>query len=405
MFPTDFWWGTAASSTQCEGAAPASDWLAWERAGRVPPSGEGNGFAERYADDFDLFAAHGLGHHRLSIEWARIEPHEGRRDAAEIERYLEILSAARDHGIDPWVCLHHFTLPGWFQDERAFLDDKVRGYYWPRHVAFCAETFGDLVFGWKPINEPVAYAAGGYLTGVNPPGISDFGKFFDAYRGVLLAQRDAWRELRGGGRPVATIHNLSPVFAVFDTPECRRARDRVDDVIWRIWLRAERDGVIEAPGRVSETVADLRGACDLVGFSYYSATGVLPDNTMVPYPEGRPLGPLGYAPWPEGLGITIRRLAEELPDRPLLLCELGYGTSSPRPDEPARTDYLRECLNVIAEAVADRIDLRGVFFWTGVDNYEWDHGYGAAFGLFTREREPKPAAAMVAEFVAQARPR
>ena len=28
--------------------------------------------------------------------------------------------------------------------------------------------------------------------------------------GVLLAQRDAWRELRGGGAPVATIHNLSP---------------------------------------------------------------------------------------------------------------------------------------------------------------------------------------------------
>ena len=25
-FPEGFWWGTGASSTQCEGAAPASDW-------------------------------------------------------------------------------------------------------------------------------------------------------------------------------------------------------------------------------------------------------------------------------------------------------------------------------------------------------------------------------------------
>ena len=29
-------WGTAASSTQCEGAASASDWWDWERAGHAP---------------------------------------------------------------------------------------------------------------------------------------------------------------------------------------------------------------------------------------------------------------------------------------------------------------------------------------------------------------------------------
>jgi len=46
----------------------------------MPPSGDGNGFARRFADDFALYAQHGLTHHRLSIEWARIEPEEGRRD-------------------------------------------------------------------------------------------------------------------------------------------------------------------------------------------------------------------------------------------------------------------------------------------------------------------------------------
>src|SRR5512142_2234113 len=70
-FPPGFWWGTAASSTQTEGASEASDWWAWEQAGRVPASGAGNGFATRYAEDFALLSRWGLTHHRLSLDWAR----------------------------------------------------------------------------------------------------------------------------------------------------------------------------------------------------------------------------------------------------------------------------------------------------------------------------------------------
>src|SRR5512144_558816 len=82
-----FWWGTGASSTQCEGAAPASDWARWERIGNTPASGDGNGFASRYAEDFSLLAERGLTHHRLSIEWARIEPRQGERDYDAVEHY------------------------------------------------------------------------------------------------------------------------------------------------------------------------------------------------------------------------------------------------------------------------------------------------------------------------------
>src|SRR5436190_5341704 len=182
-FPSDFWWGTGASSTQCEGAAPAGDWYAHEKAGEVPRSGEGNGFAARYAEDFALYAQYGLTHHRLSIEWARIEPEEGRRDDAAIEHYLAVLTAAHDAGVQPWVCLHHFTLPGWFTEmgDGAFRDDRARSYHWARHVAFCAEEFGDLVFGWKPINEPFAYVALSYQLGVLPPRRRDFAQMLEAY--------------------------------------------------------------------------------------------------------------------------------------------------------------------------------------------------------------------------------
>ena len=399
-FPSDFLWGTAASSTQAEGAAPASDWYALERAGRVPPSGAGNGFGTRYAEDFELYAQFGLTHHRLSIEWARIEPEEGRRDDAAIEHYREVLTAARDAGVAPWVCLHHFTLPGWFTEigEGGFVDDRGRSYFWPRHVAFCAETFGDLVYGWKPINEPAAYSMT-YRTGGRAPAQLDWGKVFDTLAGTLVAQRDAWRELRGSGAPVATIHNLSPVFPVGETVHTTRVVDALDAVIWHAWMRADRDGVLELPGRMPREVPDLQEACDLVGFSYYSSIGVDDDGRQVPYPTDARVGSMGYAPWSEGLGIVLRRLHDELPGRPLVICEHGVGTD----DDAWRTDVLRESFDVVVDAIHDGVDLRGFFHWTGVDNYEWNRGLDVQFGAFTLDREPRGTAELLRSY-ATARP-
>jgi beta-glucosidase len=384
-FGSDFWWGTGASSTQAEGAAPASDWFALERAGTMPPSGDGNGFGQRFDEDFALYAQHGLTHHRLSIEWARIEPEEGRRDTAAVEHYLEVLTSARAAGVSPWVCLHHFTLPGWFTEMGGgFVDDRARSYFWARHVAFCAETFGDLVFGWKPINEPGAYA------GIYP----HRQKRFEMLGAVLLGQRDAWRELRGGGKPVATIHNLSPVFTVADTIPADAMQARLDAMMWDVWMRADQDGVLELPGRAPVEVADLREACDIIGFSYYSATGVDSEGNIVPYPPSARVGSMGYAPWSEGLAIVLHRLHDELPGRPLLICEHGVGTD----DDDWRCDILRESLSVVERARDDGVDVRGFFHWTGVDNYEWNHGFDVQFGCFTRDREPRGSAELLRSY-------
>ncbi|MER3452841.1 MAG: hypothetical protein C4344_04045, partial [Acidimicrobiia bacterium] len=378
-FPEGFWWGTASSATQCEGAAPASDWAVWEREGRAPPSGDGNGFGHRFAEDFAMLARLGLRHHRLSIDWARIEPVEGRRDRGAVEHYREILEAAREEGISVWVCLHHFTVPAWFLGEGGFVEDRSRGRYWPRHVAFVAETFGDAVFGWKPVNEPVAYASGAYLRGELPPGTRNPRAFANALRGMVLAWRDAVKELRGGPQPVATVLNLSPVFPV--GPGAGEWADLVDRVVWGVWTRVLDDGVLSVPGLAPEEVPGLAHSADIVGFSYYSALGVDTEGSIVPYPTGGRVGPLGYVPWPEGLGLTIRRLAEALPGRPLLVAEHGVGTT----DDGWRCEVVRESLGVVAEALADGIDLRGFFHWTSVDNYEWLHGFDVPFGIADRD--------------------
>jgi beta-glucosidase len=394
QFPDTFWWGTASSSPQSEGAAPASDWLAWERGGHVPASADGNGFAVRYEEDFRLYADFGLTHHRLGIDWSRIEPEEGLRDAAAIEHYRAVLEAAHAAGIEPWVCLHHFVLPTWVApDGVGFCDEKARTYYWRRHVEFVAETFGDLVFGWQPVNEPVVYAANGFLAGVNPPGLRDFDRAMEAAEGAHLANFAAWDVLRQTDKPVATIHALYPAFPFDDSEASRTATERADDIIWGSWIRAMRDGRLQLPGREPIDMAGFVDAFDMVGFSYYSALAVSADMVMAPYPPDARLGLMGYAPWSAGLGLVIDRLVEELPGKPLLIAEHGVGTE----DDAWRCEILRESLDLVADRLASGVDIRGFFHWTGVDNYEWAQGWTVPFGVFDRDRTPRPSAHLLEE--------
>jgi beta-glucosidase len=386
-WPAGFMWGTGASSTQCEGAAPASDWIEWERAGRAPVSGNGNGFAERYREDFALYAALGLTHHRLSIDWARIEPQPGQRDPVSVEHYRSVLGAARNAGIKPWVCVHHFTLPRWFADDGGFLTERNRTGPWARHVDFIAEEFGDLVFGWQPVNEPNLYPALAYRRGGWPPGHNNEEEWAVAMEGIQLATAEAAVRLRQTGGPVASIFGLSPAEALDDGAATRQAIERYYARNWDSGLGLFRDGVLRVPGRKPVARPDLAGSFDMIGFSYYSAIGMRNGHSAT-YPVGVPRSPLGYGIWADGLGLVLDRLHKQLPSTPLLVAEYGIGTH----DDLKRAAYLYRGLEVTAHAIAQGIDVRGFFHWTGVDNYEWLHGQDVEFGIIDRRRNIRKSA-------------
>ena len=389
-WPDGFMWGTGASSTQCEGAAPASDWWDWERAGRAPMSGDGNGFAARYAEDFASYAALGLTHHRLSIEWARVEPEPGRHDEEAVEHYRDVLSAAREAGVQPWVALHHFTLPRWFASDGGFLVERNRTDLWARHVEFVAETFGDLVGGWQPVNETNYYPSAAYRDGGWPPGHDDRHEWQVATEAIHLATAEAAVRLKQTGAPVASIFGLSPIVAQDDDPATLRRVERIYDTNWSTGLGLYRDGVLRVRDRGPVERPDLAGCFDLIGFSYYSTIGVSGGKTVL-HPPGAPRSPLGYGIWADGLGLALDRLAEEVPDTPLLVAEYGIGTD----DDEARAAYLERGLEVTHDAIGRGIDVRGFFHWTGVDNYEWLHGFDVSFGLIDGDRNVRPSAAVL----------
>jgi beta-glucosidase len=157
------------------------------------------------------------------------------------------------------------------------------------------------------------------------------------------------------------------------------------------------------PGRAPIENPDMAGAFDLFGFSYYAAQSVYATGPVGAYPADALVGPMGYAPWPEGLAIVLQRLADEFPGKPLLVDECGLGTkggssATTDNDDDQRVRYLTECIEHVGRALADTVDVRGFFHWTAVDNYEWLEGYDVRFGLFDRDRNAKPSAAIARDY-------
>jgi beta-glucosidase len=300
-----------------------------------------------------------------------------------------MLQAAADIGVVPWVCLHHFSLPRWFSDLGGFSRDENRRY-WNEHVAFMADAFGDLAGGWKPVNEV------NYYGGIS--GSPAMGSGFDrAQQRVVdtqihLANAEAAVALRATGKPVCSIFGLGAAIALDEHPGSLTACEKYYANNWARGLRLFRDGVLHTrDGQMIER-PDLAGCFDYIGFSYYSCFAFHEGNFVAVYPEGSPRSPLGYGIWADGLGLVLERLHHEVPGTPLIVSEYGIGTD----DDAQRAAYVERGLQIAHDAIGQGIDVRGFFSWTGVDNYEWTHGYDVKFGIIDAARHVKPSAQVFA---------
>ncbi|MCU1345185.1 MAG: glycosyl hydrolase family 1 [Acidimicrobiia bacterium] len=383
--------GVGISQTASEGASPTSDWRRWEEHRRAPASGEGNGFATRFAEDFTLLASQGLNAVRLDIDWARLEPRPSEWSGPAVEHLTEVLLEARGAGLAVWLGLTDLAGPGWYEDEGGIADDQAR-YWWSRYVDRCGENFGDLVAGWLPFIEPERWARAAFLSGQRPPGRQDPESFAKALRGTLLAQRDAGRQLKGGP-PIASCWNLGVIEPADGTITASQGAASRSRMLWDVVTTAQRDGVIDIPGLAIEEVPDLSDSVQVLGFTYRGSRAIGPDGSSMPYPLGETPAEDGTTFWAEGLGHVIRRLVDELPGRPLLLAGFGVGTH----DDRRRVDLVRNTADVLAEARRDGIELLGWFADTGIDAYDPRFGFELPRGLFTDDREARPSAEAFAE--------
>ncbi|HEY3253995.1 MAG TPA: family 1 glycosylhydrolase, partial [Polyangiaceae bacterium] len=225
-FPDRFLFGCATSATQIEGGCRSSDWWHFAREpGRIAHGDLPDVACDhwnRVSEDTALLTRLGVGAHRLSLEWARLEPEAGLFDDRALERYRAELLGLVNAGIEPMLTVHHFSLPSWL----AARGGVLAGEFPERLAAFTrrvARALGDRVKLWVTINEPNVLVAQGYLLGCWPPGVQH----------PTLVPRAVWNLRRAHIAAYRAIHELVPHAAVglahhlrVATPASRSLADR-----------------------------------------------------------------------------------------------------------------------------------------------------------------------------------
>ncbi len=372
-FPAGFLWGVSTAAHQFEGGNINSDWWEWEKIpGRIQDgsvSGRATDHYHRYEEDLDLCKAMGNNAHRLSIEWARIEPEEGKWSEEEMEHYRKVLTAARARGMSVMLTLWHFSLPKWFADMGGWEHPRAVALF-VRYAARVAAELGELVDFWNTMNEPNVYISQSYLSGGWPPGVKNWLRSqFVALR-LAKAHRKAYRALHGvidkDGRKarVGLAQNVLSIEAYDLHSISDYVGTRVIDWWWNHLF-----------------FTFTRGAHDFIGLNYYfhyrlKKFGWPPTTFFVEVRrERRDVSDVGWELNPQGVFKVLKDF--ERYKLPIYVTENGL----PSVNDDRRKRLMVATLKEVYHAVNSGVDIRGYFFWSLIDNFEWEKGFAAKFGL------------------------
>jgi len=402
-FPSDFLWGVAGAGHQVEGDNSNSDtWFAELVTPSVfqEPSGKACNSYVLWREDIALAEAMGLNAYRFSVEWARVEPEEGRFDEAELDHYEAIVDECLARGLAPLVTFNHFTSPHWFAKRSSWLDPEAPALF-ARYCDKVMERFGDRIAYAVTMNEPnlprllswlnlpdfirnverATLEAASEKAGVPAYRLAnvmlpeEMDAFADGMSAGHVAARDAIRTRRPD-LPVGLSLAIVDDVVVGDDPS---VRDRKRAEVYERWLELAKDD-------------------DFIGVQNYERIPYDGDG-QVPPSEGAEVNDMGSVIEPLSLGGAAR-YAHEATGVPVLITEHGMDTA----DDRQRAAFIEPSLAGLLDVMADGVPVAGYCHWTLMDNFEWVFGYGHQLGLHevdreTFERTPKPSADVYAAIV------
>jgi len=403
-FPPGFLWGASTSAYQVEGGN-VNDWSQWEEANADRLVSEAKSYWQpwqkekfpemfnpdnyfcgracdsynRYEEDLDLVKNLNCGAYRMGIEWSRVEPEPGKFKMAEIEHYRKVLMAAKARNLKIFLTLWHWTNPAWLVKQGGWENKKVRKYF-SRYTELIVNELGDLVDFWVTLNEPLTIIGHGYLDGKFPPNKKFSPALFKVFNNFVAVHKTSYKIIHRR-LPKAKV-GLTMTTGAF-TPASKY------NLLERLMVK------LANYFRNDWFLRRVKGWFDYLGVNWYH------HDRLVWYPPFRKnlnekVTDRGWEIYPKGIYLVLKNYAKF--KKPIYVLENGIADA----DDKLRPDFIKEHLVYVHQAIKEGVNVRGYFYWSLLDNFEWAEGWWPKFGLYavdrkTFKRTPRTSAKIYAE--------
>ncbi|PAD22861.1 glycoside hydrolase family 1 protein [Terribacillus saccharophilus] len=444
-FPEGFWWGSATSATQIEGAANKDGkgkniWDHWYELesnrffNNVGPESTSD-FYHHYKEDIHLMKEIGHNSFRISISWSRLIPAgRGEVNQKAVTFYNAVIDNLIDNGIEPFVNLYHFDMPLDLQNVGGWESREVVEAY-KDYAKICFDLFGDRVKKWFTFNEPIVPVEAGYLYNIHYPNIVDFKRATQvAYNTVVASAKavEVYHSHQFKDGKIGIILNLTPSYPRSDHPADLKAARIADLFFNRCFLDPAVLGkypqeLIEIIKEYSELPLILDGDLDLIknntvdilGVNYYQPRrvkakeyAVNPESPLMPEwffdryeMPGRKMNKYrGWEIYEKGIFDILINLKNSYGNIESFISENGMGVEdeerfmqNEQIQDDYRIEFIREHLKWLHKAIEAGCNVKGYHLWTFMDNWSWMNAYKNRYGFIsvnieTKERSLKKSA-------------
>lgn len=422
-FPRGFLFGAATAAYQIEGHsfgnAGSTHWDTFSKGPGNVVRGEDGATAcdhyHRYEEDLDLMKAAGMDAYRFSTSWARVLP-EGRGTVNQdgLDYYDRLVDAMLDRGLRPFQTLYHWEMPSALADLGGWTNPDVANWF-ADFTEIITKRIGDRVASIATLNEPWCVAYLSHFLGGHAPGLRDIRATARAMHHVMKAHGAAMTRLRALGQEnCGIVLNFDHASPANDSPETAKATALQDAIFNRWYIEAITKGsypsqVLEGlsehmPKGWENDMGEISQPIDWLGVNYYTRhiidstpKDVWPHASSVEGPGDKTQ--MGWEIYPDGLHGFLTRLSKDyVGDMPIYVTENGMAWDDKVENgavyDPARIDFVDDHMQATLKAIKDGANVKGFFYWSLLDNYEWALGYEKRFGLIhvdfdTLARTPK----------------
>ena len=429
-FPPTFSWGVATSAYQIEGAAHedgrgASIWDTFSHTrGKIIDGSTGDVACDhyhRYAEDIEIIAGLNVDSYRFSIAWPRVQPNGfGGWNEPGFDFYSRLIDKLTEKKIKIHITLYHWDLPQALQDKGGWLNRDTTIHF-AEYAAEVARRFGNRVATIATHNEPWCTSVLGHGTGQFAPGMADPDAAVQVSHHLLLSHGLAIQEMRrvnSSAKLGIVLNQWTAMPATQSEQDIKMAQvEYAKSVQWYMdpifkgkypelaLENINRDVFVVFP----DDLRDIHQQIDFLGVNYYTRVVCSAESPKVK-PEGR-LGfsDMGWETYPQGLTDLLLALHQEYTLPPIYITENGIAVADKIQDgtisDQQRIDYIALHLDAIATAREQGVQVDAYFYWSLMDNFEWNSGYEKRFGLIyvdyaTQKRTMKDSARWYRDFIA-----